>query len=62
MQRGQMFSSFISSPSLNSNEIKVVEKIEKKVENNPQHKVTFGDLEVLQNLKKKMEEDEKNNN
>jgi hypothetical protein len=60
MQRGQLFSSFTSSSSLNSDEIKVVEKIEKKIENSPQHKATFGDLEILQNLKKKMEEDEAN--
>lgn len=58
MQRGQMFSSFTSSSFLNDDEIKVVEKIEKKIENNPQHKATFGDLEVLQQLKKKMENEE----
>jgi hypothetical protein len=59
MQRGQMFSSFTSSPSLNPSEVKVVEKIQKKIENNPKHVTTFGDLEVLQQLKKKMEDDEK---
>lgn len=58
MQRSQMFGSFISSPSLNSDEIKVVEKIEKKIENNPQHKATFGDLEILQKLKEKMEKED----
>jgi hypothetical protein len=59
MKRNTMFESFTSSSALNSSEIKVVEKIQKKIENNPKHVSTFGDLEVLQNLKKKMEEDEK---
>jgi len=59
MQRNQMFYSFTSSPSLNSDEVKVVKNIQKKIENNPQHKATFGDLEALQNIKKKMEDEEK---
>jgi hypothetical protein len=59
MRRNTMFESFTSSSSLNSSEIKVVEKIQKKIENNPKHVSTFGDLEILQELKKKMEDDEK---
>jgi len=59
MKRNAMFESFTSSPALNPSEINVVEKIQKKIEKNPKHVTTFGDLEVLQNLKKKMEEDEK---
>jgi len=60
MKRNTMFDSFTSSPSLNPTEISVVETIQKKVENHPKHVATFGDLEVLQQLKKKMEEEEKN--
>lgn len=58
MKRTAMFDSLTSSPALNPTEVKMVEKIEKKIENNPKHVPTFGDLEVLQNLKKKMEEEE----
>lgn len=59
MKRRTMFESFTSSPALNPSEVQMVQKIEKKVENNPKHVATFGDLEVLQQLKKKMEEEEK---
>jgi hypothetical protein len=59
MKRNTLFNSFTSSPSLNPTEIKVVENIQQKVEKSPRHKATFGDLEVLQQLKKKMEEEEK---
>jgi hypothetical protein len=62
MKRTAMFDSFTSNPALNTDEIQVVEKIEKKIENNPKHVATFGDLEVLQQLKKKMEEEEKKKN
>ena len=62
MKRAQMFDSFTSSPALNSSEIKVVEKIEKKIENRPKHVATFGDLEILQELKKKMEKENNKNN
>ncbi len=58
MRRNTFFESFTSSPSLNPTEIKVVENIQEKVEKAPQHKATFGDLEVLQQLKKKMEDEE----
>lgn len=61
MRRNTFFETLTSSPSLNPSEIKVVENIQQKVEKTPQHKATFGDLEVLQQLKKKMEEDEKKN-
>jgi len=60
MKRSAMFDSFTSNPALNPSEIKVVEKIEKRIENAPKHVATFGDLEVLQQLKKKMEEEENN--
>jgi len=59
MRRNTFFETFTSSQSLNPTEIKVVENIQEKVEKSPQKKATFGDLEVLQQLKKKMEEDEK---
>lgn len=58
MKRNTMFESFTSSAALNPSEIQVVEKIQKKIENNPKHVSTFGDLEVLQQLKKKMEDEE----
>jgi len=59
MKRNTVFESFTSSPSLSPTEIKVVENIQQRVEKSPQKKATFGDIEVLQQLKKKMEEDEK---
>lgn len=58
MQRNSAFESFTSSPSLNSNEIKVVEDIQKKVETNKKHVMTLGDLDVLKELKAKMDAEE----
>jgi len=60
MKRNTMFDSFTSSSALNSSEVKVVETIQKKVENNPKHVATFGDFEILQQLKEKMEKEENN--
>jgi len=59
MKRATMFSSFTSSPALNQNEIEVVEKIQKKIEAAPKHTATLGDFTVLQNLKNKMDAEEK---
>jgi len=63
MKRNNLFDSFTSSPSLNPSEIKVVETIQKKVETNKKHVATLGDLDVLKELKAKMEAEEaaKNN-
>lgn len=56
MRRDQVFTHFKESPSLNENDKKEAQEIQKKIE---KKKVTFGDLEVLQNLRAKMEEDQK---
>ena len=47
---------FKESPSLEPEEKKEVETIQKRAD---KRKTTFGDLEVLQNLKAKMEAEEK---
>ena len=62
MQRTTVFNSFTESASLNPGEVKVVENIQKKVETNKKHVMTLGDLDVLKNLKSKMEADEAKNN
>lgn len=58
LRREQVFDTFKNSPSLQPEEKKEVERIEKKVERSPEKKITtFGDLKVLQDLKAKMEEE-----
>lgn len=52
MQRDQIFSHFRESPALDQEDKKEVEVIEKKA---AKRKATFGDIEVLQQLKAKME-------
>ena len=59
MQRGAMFNHFKESPVLNEEEKERVKEIEEKVEVNKKHKATFGDIEVLQQLKAKMEAESK---
>lgn len=61
MRRNSLFDSFTSSPALNPSEIKVVETIQKKVETNKKHVATLGDLDVLKELKAKMEAEEAKN-
>jgi len=61
MQRNSAFESFTSNPALNPNEIKVVEEIQKKVETNKKHVMTLGDLDVLKDLKAKMDAEEAKN-
>ena len=56
MRRDQVFTHFKESPSLDNEEKKEVESIQKRAD---KRKATFGDLEVLQNLKAKMEAEEK---
>jgi hypothetical protein len=59
MRREQVFDVFRSSDKLTSDDKEEVARIEKKVERSPEKKITtFGDLEVLQKLKAKMEEEE----
>jgi len=53
MKRDQLFSSFKENPALNKEEVKKVDEIHKRVDR--KKVATFGDLEVLQNLKAKME-------
>jgi len=54
MQRDQVFQTFDESPSLNEDEKDQVKEIKKKVDKDKKI-TTFGDLKVLQELKKKME-------
>ena len=56
MRRNEVFSNFRESPSLDPEEKNEVKSIEKRAE---KKKCTLGDLEVLQNLKAKMEAEEK---
>lgn len=56
MRRTEMFSAFTENPALDEHEKETVKEIQKNVEQNKKHVATFGDLEVLQNLKKKMEQ------
>ena len=56
IQREGVFNVFHESSNLNPEEKEMVKDIEKRVERSQKKKVaTFGDLEVLQKLKKKME-------
>jgi len=55
MQRDQVFTHFKESPVLDGEEKKEVETIQKHAD---KKKMTFGDLEVLQQLKAKMEAEE----
>jgi len=55
MRRTELFDTFKNNPSLDESDVNTVERIQKKVEKTSNHKATFGDLEVLQQLKKKME-------
>lgn len=59
MRRTAMFNTFTENPTLDEHEKETVKEIQKNVEKNKKHTATFGDLEVLQNLKKKMEENDK---
>lgn len=59
MRRTSMFNHFNENPALNEHEKKTVKEIQSNVEKNKKHTATFGDLEVLQNLKKKMEQNNK---
>jgi hypothetical protein len=54
MQRDEVFQTFDESPNLNEAEKDQVKDIKKKVDKDKKI-TTFGDLEVLQKLKKKME-------
>jgi hypothetical protein len=58
MQRTAAFENFTSNPALGNDEIKVVETIQKKVETNNKHVMTLGDLDVLKDLKAKMDAEE----
>lgn len=59
MRRSEVFDVFKSSDKLTPSDKEEVERIKKKVERSPDKKVsTFGDLEVLQQLKAKMEAEE----
>jgi hypothetical protein len=55
MRRDEVFTHFKESPTLDSEEKEKVEKIQKVVEK--KKVITFGDLEVLQQLKAKMEKE-----
>jgi len=59
MRRTEVFDTFRASEKLNPEEKKEVDRIEKAVEKSPVKKITtFGDIEVLQQLKAKMEAEE----
>ena len=59
LRRESVFNTFKESEKLEPEEKEQVEKIEKRVERSKIKKITtFGDLEVLQNLKLKMEDEE----
>lgn len=53
-RRSEVFSQFKETPSLNNGEKQNISEIEKRAN---KKKMTFGDLEVLQELKKKMEKE-----
>jgi len=56
MRRGEVFDQFKESKNLNPEEKELVQDIEKRVEKSQKKVVTtFGDLQVLQDLKAKME-------
>jgi len=58
LQRAETFDVFKDSEKLQPEEKKQVEEIEKRVEKSQEKKITtFGDLQVLQDLKAKMESD-----
>lgn len=60
MQRSQVFDKFKDSKNLNPDEKKTVEDIEKRVERSQKKAVTsLGDFQVLQDLKAKMEQNDK---
>lgn len=60
LKREGVFDTFKESPDLEKKEKKQVEQIEKRVERSPDKKITtFGDLKVLQDLKAKMESNDK---
>lgn len=59
LRREEVFDVFKSSDNLNVEEKEKVEQIEKRVERSQKKKVTtFGDLQVLQELKAKMEKEQ----
>lgn len=60
MRRNTMFNTFADNPALDKEEVKTVKEIQKKVEKNPKHVATFGDIEALKELKKKMEQTKNN--
>ena len=59
LKRTSVFDHFISSPALQPREKEEVKEIQKRIEVNKKHVVTLGDLGVLQQLKEKMEKEEK---
>jgi len=60
MRRGEVFDQFKESKNLNPEEKELVQDIEKRVEKSQKKVVTtFGDLQVLQDLKAKMEQNAK---
>jgi hypothetical protein len=60
MRREEVFGAFKNSESLLPNEKEKVREIEKRVEKTQEKKITtFGDLKALQDLKAKMESEEK---
>jgi len=61
MKRSTIFDTFANNDSLDTEEKEKVKKIQRHVENNPKHKATLGDFKVLQDLKEKMEKENKKN-
>lgn len=59
MQRDVVFKKFDESPAIDDEAKKQVKEIKKRVDKDRKI-TTLGDLQVLQDLKKKMEDDEKN--
>ena len=60
LRREEVFDVFKNHERTDPEEKKMVEDIEKRVERSPNKKITtFGDLKVLQDLKAKMEQDDK---
>jgi len=55
MRRGMVFDQFRNSPKLERAEIEKINTIEKKIERSPSKTTTFGDLDILKQLKEKME-------
>jgi hypothetical protein len=56
-RRSEVFTHFIENPNLGAKDKEEVKEMQKRVEK--KHTATFGDLEVLQKLKEKMEKESK---